>query len=436
MGAFFIFFNPPFQAPDEYMHYSRILQISDGQILPVREGNAIGAKLREDQINFLHLLHKKPLKMNEVLQLLKHSDNNSNKSTDSFSWGTTTYNPVAYTPQVLGVIFARLSRLNQAQTFYLARLFALLFFIGVVYYSIRLTPLNKWFFAVVAALPMTLFLAASNSGDVTSIGASIFVIAYFLKLVSQNRMTKKDYLFIVLSTLFIAATKAPYFLVVIFYAFIPKDKFIRPRDRLYLIIILVAVLITVNMLWSFVTRDLSSAAIGKAMYPTILSDPQAQIAYILHNPYQYAKIFIKTIWLQGTYYINTCIGALGPLKVWFNQLIYTSYVVVMTVALLGDEAANLRINKKMRLAALLLLVLFITSIITVMYITWTVPRLNIIEGVQGRYFIPVLFLLPIIAKGLFFSRATTNKVSFPLFVMIAMIGLSFLICLKFFNFYQ
>ncbi len=432
MGIFFVVSTPPFQAPDEYFHYSRVLQISEGQFLPVKQGNVIGAYLSKDQKEFLHIVYEKPKGLSEMIKLLGQRDS---QVTNSFSRGTTTYNPIIYTPQVLGVIVAESFHANQPQAFYLARLFALIFFVVVVYFAIKMLPIKKWFFVAIATLPMVLFLAASNSADVTAISVFIFIVAFFLHLLSKSKMSKNDYFIIILTTLFIAALKAPYFFVVFLYFFIPKDKFIKPKDRIYIFLVLLFILVSVNLLWVFLTREYNAIAIGRAMYPTILSDPRAQKNFIIGHPLQYTKVFIKTIWQQGNYYINSCIGVLGPLTVWFNQLIYTSYMVVIVTTLLGEAPNTVHINKKTKLAALFLFIFIATSIITVMYITWTPLKLSIVEGVQGRYFIPLLFLLPIFTKGLFYTKIN-KQVSFPLFVMGAIVGLSLLVGLKFFIFYQ
>ena len=44
-GVLYIFITPPFQAPDEFFHFYRIYQLSEGQVLAIKEGNQVGGPL-------------------------------------------------------------------------------------------------------------------------------------------------------------------------------------------------------------------------------------------------------------------------------------------------------------------------------------------------------------------------------------------------------
>ncbi|MBR4486881.1 DUF2142 domain-containing protein, partial [bacterium] len=51
-----------------------------------------------------------------------------------------------------------------------------------------------------------------------------------------------------------------------------------------------------------------------------------------------------------------------------------------------------KFDKRLSLFILLSVLLLI---FTSLYIQWTLPKENIIDGVQGRYFLPILILLPL-----------------------------------------
>ncbi len=64
---------------------------------------------------------------------------------------------------------------------YLARFANLLLYVLIVYSAIKLTPVHKWVFFLLALMPMTLYEAASLSADSFTIAVSFLLIALFLK---------------------------------------------------------------------------------------------------------------------------------------------------------------------------------------------------------------------------------------------------------------
>ena len=91
-------------------------------------------------------------------------------------------------------------------------------------------------------------------------------------------------------------------------------------------------------------------------------------------------------------YINEAIGSkLGWLEISVNPFIITSFIVLLILATISEKN-TLEFKWKSKIW-LLLIILAISLLINVaMYVSWTPVGANIVNGVQGRYFTPILIL--------------------------------------------
>ena len=98
----------------------------------------------------------------EELQRPFQWDNSGKGKALSYS---TTYFPLNYFPQVFGYILAKFLGFSPLYRFYSGRLFNLVCWVMLVYYSIKIIPFGKWLIVVTALTPMSLFITASYSPD-------------------------------------------------------------------------------------------------------------------------------------------------------------------------------------------------------------------------------------------------------------------------------
>lgn len=117
-------------------------------------------------------------------------------------------------------------------------------------------------------------------------------------------------------------------------------------------------------------------------------------AYLLHNMRELIKIYIMTYHEKMGLYLNGVIG--GSLS-WFNVNIpldlVASPLILMIISL--REYRPYRV-KRVHTMIYILGFLFISILInTSMLLAWTPISYNYIEGVQGRYYLPILPLLMI-----------------------------------------
>lgn len=128
-----------------------------------------------------------------------------------------------------------------------------------------------------------------------------------------------------------------------------------------------------------------------------------QLKFILSNPLEYCMIIMRTLTQKGAQYIyQLCTG--DELMCHAKTTIYPIVSYIVSICLLmslfvNEDSKALEINTLRKVWTML--IMFGTSllIITAIYIQWTslagIGKIGneIILGIQGRYFIPVVALM-------------------------------------------
>ena len=100
------------------------------------------------------------------------------------------HQPLAYVPQAIGISLARILGLNTVCLLYFGRLCNLIFFVIMLYLSMKRIPFGKEVLLGVAVLPMTLHLAASFSYDVMILSCMFLLTAVCLDLAYEKETVR------------------------------------------------------------------------------------------------------------------------------------------------------------------------------------------------------------------------------------------------------
>lgn len=293
---------------------------------------------------------------------------------------TAFYSPVFYLPQSLAIYYAKSQGLSLVSAIQLARAASLAacFIVGVVALSTA-KRIQPWLFAVLT-LPMPMFLSSTVSQD----GLLLTTTALLAALIDV-RLQKDDGkipLGIAICTFLIATAKPPYLLL----ALIPLVFFWKSKaGRATNLITLLASLawLVYDAVAVHTPLDMEGVDVG------------SQASYMLHHLSSMPGILFSTIKPQGKSWLLEMIGNLGwldtPLQKWF----YLTAWIMILAALGVTYMTGISWNWKRTLTLLGTLVAVSGIIILGQYLTYTKVGAPIIEGVQGRYFLPLLILLPL-----------------------------------------
>ncbi len=420
-GSLMVILVAPFQAPDEVAHFARAYQISELKIIPERDGNKLGGSLPisfkeavKSSGNEIKQHPERKISYEKILSAFSIPLNADKRVFREFA--TASYPPVPYLPQALGIFFGRIFDLGPLALMYLGRFFNLIVWIGLSYLAIKITPIHKWTFFLLGLMPMSIFLAASLSCDALTNSILFFFIAFILYLAMDNKVniSNRHLCILFIISLCLSLLKTGYFVFTPLFFLIPTSRFSnKVKYYLFFGILLIASILIVTA-WAYFAK--ASFIHGNG------ANPAEQINLIINSPGQYIKTLLRSVSHNGLFYLDSFVGILGYLDTRLPNILVYSYVFVLFLLSSGDNLKDVDIPFSRKILFLTVISFIVFPLLTIMYVVWTPVGNPIIEGVQGRYFIPI--------SPLFFLLFYNNKIKFQVDKFkIVIVGYS-IICLS------
>lgn len=314
--------------------------------------------------------------------------------------------PLERLPQTLGLSLGRILGLNYLGIFYLGRFFNLFFYVLIMTLAIRKIPFFKTMIFIVGVLPMSIQQAASFSTDSFINSMAIFLIANFVYSITErkNIMSKREMLTILIVSTLLAPAKVIYIFIVFMAFLIPKERFRQKRNRFAFII---ALFIMSGVFILFVKGIALINIAGNSSSDTWSGERFYCINDIILDPIGSFKIYVETISLKWEYFIGTAIGELlSGLTLHLSKFIIYCFALLLMISALREKYDNYVFTINKRFVLLIISIIIIILILTAMLLGWTPYSNNIILGVQGRYFIPII---PLIMMALRNDLIVINK---------------------------
>lgn len=402
--------TPPFQGWDESEHFLRAYQVSEFNIRSeqVIAPNASGLKgtvglgyggtlprAVVDSVGDLRFNEdaKGKYLFSKLTLPAKNNTNYGDKISVRFD-NTAIYSPVAYLPQAIGIGFAKVFTDSTVVMMYTARLAGLTMWVGMIYLAMRLiseTRVQRVFF-VLALNPVAIFLAVTISPDGVATAvvglATAIVLAVRRKTIdNQNSLV---YLLILLLTMLVLV-KNVYAPVALLIFLVPKHLL-----SIYVKIATVVLMVSLSLLWNISVASITPFIPSYFALPYYVNAGE-QVSFILHNPIKYLFIMVWNIFGTGSLLLN-----LDYVGIFLSNSL-PDWVVITWLACLGYVVFTSRTAKELpvrlkdriieqRLYVLIYAVVSVL-ILTSLYVGWSVVGDKDISGVQGRYFIPLGYLL-------------------------------------------
>lgn len=416
-GVAFILITPPFEAPDEPVHFFRAYQISEGNLSVDKIGNTYGGELPQSIAETITKTYDQTgVAFHPDIKYSVSSTRNTlhihnTHKNHLFDFSTTAYySPISYIPQAVGIGVTRLMNAPPIISLYFGRLCNLAAWIALFYLAIRLMPYRKWAVVFIGLLPMALFQAASMSADVMAIGLLAVTLALILRFASSTtRLTSKQLIALTTLLTLLALSKQVMFLFAGLVLLLPKGLFKSQRLALASKAILITVPLLLFAIWSMHVKGITFSSSVNGI------DPTQQERYVLHNPFEYLNVLFNTYfysWSDGI--VKSFIGNFGwvdaPLA---DTIVVPAYVALFLViaASTGKTKQWLSGNQKILLG--LIAIVYLLAVSTALYAYSTPVAFKIVVGLVGRYYIPVaLLLIPILTGNwLVMSRKAYRRLA-------------------------
>lgn len=309
---------------------------------------------------------------------------------------TAAYAPLAYLPAAaaLGLAIACGARPHDAAI--AARFGNVLAFALLGLAALMLTARGALLLLMVLGLPMTVWLAGSCNQD------GILIAVAVLALSLLTRPSRLSYGGGILLLAILAVQKPP-FIALMLLAFAAPGAARAGWGRRGLAALAVA---GPALLWSALVMHQVSVPLlpGAPYHPGPLwpgdrnavfrsAIAAAQLQVVLHHPLTAALLpltgqghGLPSLWTQ-------LIGVLGPFTIRLSNRLYALFTLALLSACGAMRAETFAAPRGLALLALVAGLGAIELIFFVQYLTWTPVGMARIDGVQGRYFIPLLPLL-------------------------------------------
>ncbi len=419
-GFILLVVTPPFQTPDEFNHFYRAYQISEGNFVAIKKDNRVGGELPVSLVTLTQSFRSMPRReyvtttwtsISEQFGVALEQDR---KVFVDFP-NTGMYSFVSYAPQALGIFVLRVFDLPPLYLFYGARLASLFFWLFGIAFAIRRLPFYQWFFVLLALLPMSVSTNMSLSADIVTNVLAFIVIAYSLDLAyKQPQISSRHVRVYIVLGILLAFAKVVYIPLILLFLLIPRDKFSSGRTHYLQIVWVFAGSAVAAISWSaimgnlYVPYSLYNPAFrdGPIMATCLVpcANMQDQLQHILTHASYVPTVFLHSIVESFDMYFQGYIGTFGWLETTLPiGFIYLSYGVIILVAV-WDGRSNLKLGNYFKPLLILSFMAVVVLLLLTQLLTWVCVGGDLIYILQGRYIIPVLPLLFMLCYNVKWSK--------------------------------
>ena len=423
-GGGLVFLSPPFSAPDEVSHFFRAYHCSLGKVYACKHqgqmsndrpctGDDLPCSLSETYVAIAdQAANDEHFKISRA-KIDKAAGIALDPQRQQFTVfsNTALYSPAAYLPQSLVIWAARPWQPAPLALFYLARAANLIVYVLLAATAVRLAPIQKWTLALVALMPMSVYLAASLSADSMTLGLSLLVVAMTLNLaLGAARPSYRSLLVLGLLLVLLDLSKQAYLGMAVFFLAIPREKFSSPGRRWLIASLMIGLPLVIDAAWMYSLRGL---------YVPMLHfvDPQAQLRWILDHPWSYAGVVRRAIHQWDIY--SLMIGVFGWLGAHLPHWIRDTYWVAMGLAALLDGGKPIALSLRGKAVAFGTYLFTFAVMATFVYLSWEQVGIKSLGGIQPRYFLPIIPLLLLTLRA--DTKLTASRFSLTIVPTVAML---------------
>lgn len=409
-GGMFLMINLPLRAaPDETIHMYTAYHLSD-QLLQLSEPQSTVLHMRETDLD----VFKENLEfgcdrqvMNNYYELaVKEADVTVVEENIKILHGS----EIAYLLPACAISLSRVLQLNGFWTFMMGRVVNLLQYLFFIYISIKQIPFCKMIPFVIALLPMSLQQGTSYSYDSLLISGSIYVVSLSLyEFYRDNEKPRKysDYRTLVglsvMALVMIMIKSHAYFMIGLFPLYLIFQKKFSMRGFWKWLTVLIGILCLIFALYLTVDSVCGLPELFSVPENTIQwagGEQGYTLAYLLNNPVDAVMVFVNTLIRNTGDYVVTLIGRqLGWLNIPVSRVVVILYGAIMLFVFVNSDKGEQSVPDGVYLYSLLSIIVTVFGIFLALLVSWTPLSSQVIQGLQGRYFLQIMMFV-----GLLFQK--------------------------------
>lgn len=419
IGIIFIILQPSatFYSWDDQIHFKNVNELVAGNAkwnigeFSMIDTSAVG----RNSINSIE----------EQENQMKYLNNQNKSGYSSYGGKFLHYNSVAYIPSFIGFRLSRLIGLPFSICFKIGKVFNLVAYLLLISAAIKIAKIGKKLIAVIGLTPTCLFLASQYSYDPAVTSGIILGITMLINwLVDKEYLvTFKRLLFFLIIMMYGCLSKAVYIPLILLFIIVPKDRFksIKQCIMVKCGIVFICLAILSTFILPTVSNNMTADDRGGN---TSVSE---QLKVITEHPIGYANV-LKDTMLKN--YSSNFLGTGTLLHLAYipnnNANVYYLFLLLLLFVWATDYS-KYSLKCSQRISIIVLLFGVILFVWTALYLAFTPIGLNTINGVQPRYFLPLLLPVLISIKPNSVKHNITDKyynlfvIGIPTFIMLLLI---------------
>ena len=374
---------PPFQVADEPEHIERADQISRGVMISDILGGTIDGSWVAIGALYQNMHFHPEVKQTVALAREAGAIRWSGPKDHANFQNTAQYGPFLYLPQAIGVALGRFAGLSLARTLVAVRVINGFAACVIGFLALSICKRGRALTFATLLLPMTLSQFSSASQDALLISLSILAVAMASRALNRDRPASTAE-FAVFAFIVVATTLArpPQFaLALLAPAFVARrDPALRSKG------LIATVAVGTVILWMRILSGLT---------PPMPADQSlsGQFHRLLADPLLLPAVMMNSFARTGVWLLATVIGYLGWIDARMPDWYYLTAAGALVMTIVAPNSRDRGPALWPGTLALLTFGALLTAVCAALYITWTPLGQVTINGMQGRYLLPVLPLL-------------------------------------------
>jgi uncharacterized membrane protein len=420
-GTLYALIVPPFQVPDEFNHFYRSWQITEGGVSAIRTSdNRVGAELPTSLKTISQPFRSLPFQEHNkiskdlIFNMLNIPLEENKRSFFDFA-NTGLYAPTAYLSQVTTILVLKPFNLNPLYIFYATRLATLFLWILLISVAIRTTPTGKWLMVFMALLPSSLFINSGNNADVVSNALSFLAIAFVLKWLNEtSKITLKSLGIWTFILCILSLNKIVYSPLLFLILLVKSEKLGNFKRKMGIFTSILVLNLVIMAIWLMHIRPLQITYDDyHTVYRTILPQPLnenvnhiAQLNFIIEHPFLYTKILLYSLLKSSPHTFIHYLGKFGWEKNYFPLGI--NFMLFLVLILRGGSENIFTLENGFQALKKRLWLIkggffsvgsaMVVGVATFLYLNSCSVGGDFVYNLSGKYFIPVFplffYILP------------------------------------------
>ena len=396
VGIVYMCTMPISMVPDESVHLFTAYHTSN-MMMGIDENGCKEKRcvmMREEDAQYLHQSYN--YTDESVVSLLSQiGQKSTNENLVPSGWDTMYGNEYRFIPCSLGITTGRLLHLNTVSIFLLGRLFNFVFYVVLSMLAVYLIPFGKLLLFTILTMPMSFQQGMSFSYDVcvNSIAFLLAAIAFKFAYEDTKTVNWKKAMPLLFLTLILAKAKGhayitiallPYIILLMNHLKCSSKK----QTKIILKTLFAVLMVVIVGLGIMMIINNNHLVPYTPVYLSYADAEKYSISFLLNHPRYVPRIILGTIFVYGPYYLLTFVGhLLGWLELEISSIYIKIELIILALFIAFSDTKKITSNK--RTVSIIASLISIVFIFAGLLLSWTPINTVLVQGVQGRYFIPV-----------------------------------------------